>query len=85
MGVGAGGDFTGLPFTTTKGFATLGIMAIVYFVLFLYLSLVLPNENGSNLHPLFFLKCFCSSDKKGESGELGESFELANLSSARYY
>ncbi len=32
-----------IPFTETQGFITLGCEAVVYFILFVYLSLVLPN------------------------------------------
>jgi hypothetical protein len=70
------------PFTATQGYITLGCEAVGYFILFLYLELVLPNENGSHLHPLFFLKCL---KRKEEQSELEEKMELANLSSARYF
>jgi hypothetical protein len=55
MAMGFGSFST--PFTSAEGFVTLGIMTGIYYTLFLYLSLVLPNENGNNLHPLFFLNC----------------------------
>jgi hypothetical protein len=82
MGFGSNGPLFYTSFTVTEGFITLGIMSFVYFVLFIYLSLVLPNENGNNLHPLFFLQCLCE-DKRPEVKEY--SLELTNLSSARYH
>lgn len=71
MGFGAESALFVTPFTISQGFITLGILTVVYFILFLYLSLVLPNENGNNLHPLFFLKCLFSSKK---SSDLEQSF-----------
>jgi len=62
MGFDSTGSLFDTPFTTTEGFITLGVVTVGYFVLFVYLSLVLPNENGNNLHPLFFLNC-CKSTK----------------------
>ena len=64
MGVGSSAPLFDTPFTKTQGFITLGATGVGYFILFIYLSLVLPNENGSNLHPLFFidwLKKCCSN------------------------
>lgn len=82
IGVGSDTSLFSTPFTIAEGFITLGILSVVYFILFIYTSLVFPNENGSNLHPLFFLKCACMEKRQSE---LEESFELVNLSSARYY
>ena len=84
LGLGFG-EYSGwtTPFTSTQGFITLACLGSAYLLLFVYLELVLPNENGSNLHPLFFLQC-CFKKEKPYS-ELDESFELQNLSSARYY
>lgn len=62
MGLGDNGPLFQTPFTVTQGFITLGSVTAGYFILFIYLSLVLPNENGNNLHPLFFLDC-CKTQK----------------------
>ena len=59
MGVASDQSLFSTPFTTTQGFITLGILAVIYYVLFIYLSQVLPNEFGNQKHPLFFLQCFC--------------------------
>lgn len=66
MGFGSSSSLFDTPFTSTEGFITLGILSVVYFILFVYLSLVLPNENGNHLHPLFFLSCFCRKDEPQE-------------------
>ena len=66
LGVGSNAPLFQTPFTIDQGYITLGCTAIVYFVVFIYLSLVLPNENGSNLHPLFFLKCLTNCSSEGD-------------------
>ena len=43
MGVGSNAPLFDTPFTETQGFITLGATAVGYFLLFIYLSLVLPN------------------------------------------
>ena len=41
----------------------LAIDVVLYFVLFFYLDAVIPNELGTNKHPLFFLKCLSNKNK----------------------
>lgn len=67
-------------FSYSQGLITTAASAGLYFIVFLYLSAVLPNEQGgSNLHPLFCFRC-CS----GTPSDLEERLELTDMSSARY-
>lgn len=34
------------------------LQGVIQFLFYLYFDMVLPNEFGNQLHPLFFLKCF---------------------------
>lgn len=34
----------------------LSFEALVYFLLFIYFEQIIPNDNGTHKHPLFFLK-----------------------------
>lgn len=38
----------------------LGVLYIVFFILYFYLDQVFPNEYGVAKHPLFFLECLFS-------------------------
>ena len=58
----------------------LAAQTVVYFFLFYYFEKVIPNENGTNKHPLFFLK-----RSKRAQKDLEERFELSELSSARFF
>jgi hypothetical protein len=49
-------QYQDLPFSKQKGFIMLAGEVIVYFLVFLYLEQVIPNENGTHKHPLFFMK-----------------------------
>ena len=36
---------------------------VVYFLLYIYLDQVLPNEYGTHKHPLFFIQCLWKKKK----------------------
>lgn len=49
-------------FTYEDAIIALSLSSVIYLVLAIYLEQVLPNEKGTNKHPLFFLKNLFKKD-----------------------
>ena len=52
-----------LDFTFEDSLKALAISAVAYTLLAFYLEQVIPNEYGTNKHPLFFIKWICKSSE----------------------
>ncbi len=57
-------DIRAANFSYNDGLVMLGIETVVYLILAIYMDLVIPNSLGNQKHPLFFLPCLFSSNKK---------------------
>jgi hypothetical protein len=60
-------SFPSLNYTYSDSVITLICTAIGYTLLAFYLEQVLPNSQGTNKHPLFFLKNLCKSRRRHDS------------------
>lgn len=56
--------FPSLDFSYSDSIFMLAVTAVGYFFLSIYLEEVLPNSQGTNKHPLFFIKCLFQSNRQ---------------------
>lgn len=56
--------FFTLDYSYSDAVSALLITAVAYTLLAFYLEQVLPNEHGTNKHPLFFIKWICKSNNE---------------------
>lgn len=62
--LGALGEIVRDEYPNKDAAIELGVLYIVFFILYFYLDQVFPNEYGVAKHPLFFLECLFSKKEK---------------------